>query len=31
MGKPAEILTLARERAQSPGLPYAGALTPQEA
>lgn len=31
MGKLAEILTLARERAQALGLPYAGALTPQEA
>lgn len=31
MGKLTELLRLARERAQSMGLPYAGALTPAEA
>jgi rhodanese-related sulfurtransferase len=31
MGKLSEILALAHERAQALGLPYAGALTPQEA
>lgn len=31
MGKLTEILTLAQQRAQAMGLPYEGALTPQEA
>ena len=31
MGKLTEILTLAQQRGQALGLPYAGALTPQEA
>lgn len=31
MGKLTEILTLARERGQAMGLPYAGAVTPLEA
>jgi len=31
MGKLSDILALARSRAQELGLPYAGALTPQEA
>ena len=31
MGKLTEILTLARQRGQALGLPYGGALTPQEA
>jgi len=31
MGKLTEILNLARERAQAMNLPYAGAITPQEA
>lgn len=31
MGKLTEILTLAGQRGQALGLPYAGALTPQEA
>ena len=30
MGKLTEILTLAQQRGQALGLPYAGALTPQE-
>jgi rhodanese-related sulfurtransferase len=31
MGKLSEILTLAQQRAKAMGLPYEGALTPQEA
>jgi rhodanese-related sulfurtransferase len=31
MGKLTEILSLARQRGEALGLPYAGALTPQEA
>lgn len=31
MGKLSDILTLAKERGQQLGLPYAGALTPREA
>ena len=31
MGKLSELLTLAQQRGHALGLPYAGALTPQEA